>query len=150
FMLLSLLKVSAEVSAQVVTLNVKNASIKEVFRVIKKQTGYDFLYASSDLKAAKPVTLNLQKASLFDALDKCLSNQHLSYEIKQTTILSKRETVSENRPTAISLLGEALQRKIRGVVLDVSGNPLSGAAVSWEGSDIATATDETGAYSITQ
>src|ERR1700733_9726421 len=63
------LQVSAATYAQKVTLNVKKATIREVFAKIQAQTSYDFLYNADDLKLAKPVTINLENTTLKQVLD---------------------------------------------------------------------------------
>src|SRR2546428_7580325 len=65
------LQVSLGARAQLVTLNGKNVSLEKAFKEIRKQTGYDFFYDSDLIQAAKPISINVNKADLNDALNHC-------------------------------------------------------------------------------
>src|SRR5689334_724153 len=58
-LLVGCLQVSAIGKSQNVTLNVKNASLESVFKEIRKQTGFNFLFNSEDLRKAKPITVQV-------------------------------------------------------------------------------------------
>ncbi len=58
------LQVNARGYAQTVTLSEKNASLEKIFRVVKKQTGYDFFYESKLLKEARKVDISVSGATL--------------------------------------------------------------------------------------
>lgn len=134
------LQVSAATYAQKVTLNVKKATIREVFAKIQAQTGYDFLYNADDLKLAKPVTLNLENTALKQALDICFANQPLAYTIENTTILiTKRST-----PPVFNIPRKA----VTGTVTDSTGATLPGVTVKEKNTSNAVATDINGNYSI--
>src|SRR3954454_17289624 len=81
--------------SQTVTLSEKNASLEEVFKAIKNQTGYTFAYTKAHVQKAKPVSLVLRNASLKDALDLCFKDQPLDYTIVNKTIvvMDKKEMV---------------------------------------------------------
>src|SRR5690349_9250350 len=85
-LLLFCVQVRASLYAQKINLAFKDASLKEVFMEIKKQTGYDFLYNNEMLSQASPLTFTLKDASIEQALDKALENLPLSYAIEQQTI----------------------------------------------------------------
>ena len=136
----TLLQVSAATYAQKITLKVKGATIKEVFEKIQAQTSYDFLYNADDLKASKPITLNVKNTSLKDALDDCFKNQPLSYTIENTNILITRKPL----PAMV----QVLKKTITGVVTDTAGAPLPGVTVREKNTQNAVSTDLTGKYSI--
>jgi hypothetical protein len=46
--------------SQRISLSEKNSSIVEVFRQIRKQSGYDFLYTTSLINNAKPVSIQVK------------------------------------------------------------------------------------------
>src|SRR5690606_40969612 len=82
--LFSLLQVSANVVAQNVNIHVENTSLTQIFKTLKKQTGYDFMYVSADLKDAKPVSLDVTGETLANVLTLCFENQPLTFEIKKS------------------------------------------------------------------
>lgn len=132
------LQVSAATYAQKVTLNVKKVSIVKVFKQIQAQTNYDFLYNEEDLKKAKPVSLNADNAPLAEVLNECFADQQLSYTIQNTTILITKKPVQP-----------AIKITVKGKVTDSAGMSLPGVTVKVRGTNIATVTDATGAYTIT-
>lgn len=131
------LQVSAATYAQKVTLKVKQTALKEVFEEIRNQTSYDFLYNSDDLKLSKPVTVDLNNATINQVLDLCLSNQSLTYTIENKTILirKKAETIAP--------------KKITGKVVDSKGLPLPGVTIKQKGAATGTVSDLNGNFSIT-
>src|ERR1700761_3564954 len=81
-----ILHVSATSLAQKVTLVEKNAPLAEVFDKISTQTGYDFLFTSSDLKNAKPVTINIKNEELKDVLTQIFDGQPLDFTIENQSV----------------------------------------------------------------
>src|SRR5690606_32837753 len=75
--------------AQRVTLNEKNASLEQVFRSIKKQTGYVFVYNSNDFKSSK-VDVQVKNSTIIEAMDECLKDLPLTYKVVKNNILVKR------------------------------------------------------------
>ena len=129
FLLGCFFHVSASFS-QAVTLKVKNAPLKEVLAAVKKQTGYAVFYNAELLADAKPVTLDLQNASLAAVLKAAFNGQPLNYVIENKTIFISRgpATPAENKRTVELNLSLADPVKIR--VTDANGQALSGATVA--------------------
>lgn len=144
FVLLTISNLFATVSAQDITITVKNAPIKAVFNEIKKQSGYQFFYNNSDIIGAKPVTANLKKANIKVVLDYCLKEQPFSYEIVDQTIVIKRKSSG-----VIDKITSFLKNlRITGKVLDEDGQALSGATVSVKGTDQLTVTNQQGNFNL--
>src|ERR1051325_3778942 len=76
-----ILQVSATTKAQNVTLSVKDASLKKVFRELRQQTGYNFLYNSEMMNKTTPVSLSVKNLPFNQVLEKCFSNQPVTYVI---------------------------------------------------------------------
>ncbi|MGV3763051.1 SusC/RagA family TonB-linked outer membrane protein [Parapedobacter sp.] len=140
---------SAVVNAQTVTVSVRDATLLDVFKLLKKQTGYDFLYASGDIQAATPVTLELKETTLRGALDACFRDQALVYEIKGTTVLVRKgkgpADMTEQRGASLVAMQ---QREVSGQVVAAEGEPLAGVTIAVKGQEIRTVTDENGRYSL--
>ncbi|GAB3250208.1 TonB-dependent receptor [Larkinella harenae] len=137
---------AAAVHAQNATIKVRNASLKEVFRILKRQTGVDFLYVSDDLKDTKPVSVNIVNASLNTILDECLEGQPLYYTIDRATVLIRKKR--EVRPEAPQTAPEA-RVPISGKVYDTAGGELVGASVLVKNRQgIGTTTDQNGAFTL--
>lgn len=131
------MQVSAATYAQRVSLNVKKASLRDVFDIIQAQTQYDFLYTSAELKQAAPVTLRADQASLKEVLDICFAQQPLSYKITNTTILISLKPAP--KIAAIDVTGK---------VTDSKGGILPGVTIKEKNGTATAVTDINGAYKI--
>src|ERR1700743_1589852 len=60
----AILQVSASTFAQKVSLSEHNAPLDQVFEKISSQTGYDFLFSTSMLKQAAPVSIHCNNQEL--------------------------------------------------------------------------------------
>jgi len=141
-LIIPLLHVSATTKAQNITINKQNASLTEVFRELRRQTDYDFIYSAKQLANAKKVSINVTNSQLADVLEKCFADQPLTYTIHQKTITIKEK--------AKSFLDRIMDRvaaiDVRGVVYDDQGIPLAGATVTVKGTSRSTHTNDKGAF----
>ena len=84
--------------AQNITLSEKHAPLSQIFKEIKKQSGYDFVYRSDLLKISHPVDINIKNQPLVDVLNKCFEDQPFTYSIQDKTIVVKEKDVNnENK-----------------------------------------------------
>lgn len=146
--LTTIFQVSATVVAQEVTIKVKNASLLQVFKSLKKQTGYDFLYLSDDLKDAKPVSLHIDREPLAAVLESCFADQSLTYEIKKSSILVRKRSRETHQNNPIKSVKPPQIREITGKVTDEEGQPLAGVTISLKGTSIAVTSNSEGNYRI--
>ncbi|MCX2478211.1 TonB-dependent receptor [Pedobacter sp. MC2016-15] len=131
------MQVSAATYAQRVSLNVKTATLADVFDQVQAQTRYDFLYKSDELKLAKRVSLKVKDATLQQVLELCFANQPLSYKIENTTILISAKPVVK-----------AAKVTLTGKVTDTKGEPLPGVTVREKNGQGSAMTDQNGNYKI--
>src|SRR5690625_3888712 len=132
FMLIACLQVSASVNAQRISYSKKKASFDNVFKSIRKQTGYEFLYNSTMLKNAKIDDLDLDHLPLEEALEKVFKGQPLTYSIIGKTIVVRKRPKANQLPTEVQ---EPAFAEIHGTVMDsVTGEPLVGVTVKVKGS----------------
>lgn len=75
--------------AQKISITAKDAMFADLIPRIQKQSGYDFVYNSSVLKAGKPITLSFANAGIKEVLDRCVDGQPFTYVIQQKTITIK-------------------------------------------------------------
>jgi len=138
------LQVSVAANGQFVTLTKKSTSLTKVFKEIKRQTGYDFVYESNLLKTAKDVDIQAKNEPLIHVLNECFENQPFTYSIKdKTIILQKKETTNSpsNKPVIVPV-------RISGKVLDTNNMPLPGVNVKVKGEKLATVTDGNGKFTL--
>jgi len=138
--LISLIQVSAATYGQRVTLSEKNISLKKVFKQIRNQTGYDFMYDAAIMKSIHPIDIDLRNTSLTNALITCLSGHDLTFEIRDKSVIIK----SKPAETIISL-----QLALSGIVLDEHNIPISGASIKIKGiSNRATVSNKEGRFVV--
>ena len=146
-MMLTMLQVSAAVYSQTVSFSGKNVKLKTVFNAIRKQTGYVVFYDNQLVKAAKPVTVEVQHASVDALLKTVLLNQGLTYSITDKTISIRKQALTTPGfpqlaffpPPAVTLTGR---------VTDDTGDPLPGVTIMVEGTTKGTTTNEKGEFKL--
>ncbi|HEV7333888.1 MAG TPA: TonB-dependent receptor [Flavisolibacter sp.] len=147
FLLLAIcLNASATGNAQKVSLDENNVALDKVFREIKKQTAYTFVYTDALLKKANKVSIHISNAALKDVLDLCFKNQPLTYTILNTMVVIKEKEVVANTEPAFA---EPPPVEIRGKVVDKENNPLQGVTVLVAGSKNGTSTKSDGTFTLT-
>ncbi|PPL03401.1 TonB-linked outer membrane protein, SusC/RagA family [Parapedobacter indicus] len=137
---------SAAVYAQKATIIVNNAPLREVFKELREQTGYHFLFLMEDLEATKPVTLDLKQASLEEILARCFVNQPLTYRVRGNRVLVSRKSELTNAAEKEPVVEQ--QQTVTGIVTDENNQPMPGVTVSVKGSTLATSTDDQGRFQI--
>ncbi len=138
FILVACLQLSAKAKAQNITFSGKNLSLAEVFQIVKEQTGYRFFYKDELLRnAAKIKRVDVRNVSLRSFLDMCFKEQPLTYNIVEKTITLK------------SLLNASfVPNDIKGRIVDSSGRPLAGVAITLKGSSKNVVSNEDGQFTI--
>lgn len=133
-----LLQVSAAGFAQRINFSQKNASLKQVFKEINKQTGYNVFWSPGLFKDAKAQDVNFINTPLNEVLDICLKDTRLTYLLEDKNLIIK-----EKPPVAA-----AQQAVVKGKVTDENGLGIPGAGVIVKGTSIGTSSDANGNYSI--
>lgn len=150
------LTVSAKTAGQSVTLSVRNESLEKVFDQIKKQTGLSFLWDEKVLKGTKPVTLSMKNASLSQAMDACIKDQPLVYNVIQNLVVIKAKA-NQNANVSPSLISQDLINPdlftpppfdVHGTVKDESGKPSAGVSVRVKGGNKGTTTNDNGEFEL--
>ena len=142
------LQVSATGFSQKITLSQDNVSLRQVFKEIGNQSGYQFFYKDRLIRQAENVSIHVTNATIEEALDQCLKSQPLSYSILDKIIVVKAKP---NLPVAIqvsAILPPVPLNIITGTVKDEKGNPLAGVSVVLKGTNKGTSTDVNGRFSI--
>lgn len=131
FILAFMLQVNAASFGQArITLSKNNAPLKEVFKEISRQTGFDFLYTNRVLSAGRRVSLHVKDAELKEVLGACMAGQPLNYTIVDKTVVIKLQPEAASHAPAPPALPPA---DVNGKVLDEAGNPIPGATVLVKG-----------------
>lgn len=123
-----------------VSLNLNNASVKELFTAIEKQTPYRFSYRDVEVNGKTGISLSVKDEELKDLLTSELAKQNLSYKVSGNKIVITpiKKKSDKKQPTNIS-----------GKVVDANGEPIIGATIKEEGTSNGAITDFDGNYSLT-
>jgi TonB-linked SusC/RagA family outer membrane protein len=143
---ISLQGLAKSLHSQNVSLDVKNGSLKKVFKEIQKQTGYYFLYSVESLERANKISIKVQNVSIPEALNICLHNTSLSYSIVEKTIVIK--TIPDQPSLQVTLPLVVAVFKIKGLVTDESGKPLTGVSITIQQSSDGTTTNDDGIFEL--
>ena len=144
-LLMGALHISAHGYSQKVNLSASGITLKQAFSQIEQQTGYSFFVRLDLLDRAALITLHLVDASINEAMDQCLKDQALAYEIKDRIvyITDKKESRPPRTAELIPPPGE-----IHGHVTDTAGNPLVGASVAIKGTQMIVSTTANGDFTL--
>ncbi|HKB43817.1 MAG TPA: SusC/RagA family TonB-linked outer membrane protein [Chitinophagaceae bacterium] len=147
-MLAVCINASAKGYSQNVSLNETNSPLDKVFREIKKQSDYTFVYTKGLLKKANRVTVNISNASVEQVLDACFHDQPLTYTIFNKMIVIK-EKEKEIAPKTETEYTPPPPTTISGKVVNDKGEPLPGATITEKNTNNATTAKEDGSFSLT-
>ncbi|MGN7205637.1 TonB-dependent receptor [Pedobacter sp. SAFR-022] len=140
FVLSTIFQVNAATYGQNVTLNIKNASLKEVLDVLRKQTGYHFLYRTEMLNQTRQLSINVTNEPLTKVLELCFEGQPLTYSINEKTIVLRERPVSP--------IKSVQQARITGTVTDATGLAMPGVGIKVKGTSTTSVTDTEGKYVV--
>lgn len=121
-----------------ITLQKKDITVVSALKEVERQSGLSVGYNDSALESSPAISLNLTDARLPEALNAILGGTGFTYEIKDRYIKIVPKP-QDNRPRS---------RTITGRVLDERQEPLIGASVTVEGTDVGAITDIDGRFSI--
>jgi TonB-dependent starch-binding outer membrane protein SusC len=130
--------------SQTITISVKNAPLEKVFREIRKQSAYSFIYTKEELSRSHAVSIEVKDASIDDVLIICMQDQPLSYTIEGDHVVIKKK--KEEVVTAAHQQNEILLIDVRGRAVNEKGEPVEGATVSVKGTKNITSTDNDGYF----
>lgn len=142
-LLIGFMQLNASVYSQQVTLNLKDSHLESVFKQIRQQTGYDFVYNNRLMEKTQAVTISIKNAALLDVLDEISKKQPLQFEIIENTIVVK-EKAKTRLEKVTGLFAPPIN--IKGRVVDSEGRPLIGASIGLKGLNQGTTTNSNGEF----
>ncbi|MFT5251621.1 MAG: TonB-dependent SusC/RagA subfamily outer membrane receptor, partial [Flavobacteriales bacterium] len=128
-----------------INLNLKDVSVKQVFVLIEQQINSKFIYMSDQGFLQNKVTIAVNNQDLNQVLAVLKTKVSVDFKVTKNGILVKeligitpKSTPKKNQQN----------RKIAGLVLDESNLPIPGASVFVAGTNLSTATDFDGKFTI--
>lgn len=137
--------ISLQAQAQqsdLLTLNMKNVTLKQFVEAVQTQSGYSFLYKDNQLKTNQRITVSVNKQSINVALEQAFKGKGISWRIqgKQILLFPAKEEQSVNTKKS---------RTIKGNVTTTTGESIPGASVKLANATTGVITDIDGFYMIT-
>ena len=144
-----LIQVSASTYSQNTKLdiNLENGSMKELFKNIKAQSEFTFVYNVDDIEELGSITCEFSESTVEEILDFCLMGTNMTYKVRDKVIVivpcDKPEIVPEE------LMEQQPQKKtITGKVTDEKGESIPGVSIVVKGTTIGTISDNDGNYTL--
>lgn len=130
---------SAIAAAQNITLDLQQASLKETFQQIEKQTEFSFIYGEEIANSEESIDLKVEQISLDQLLDRLQKEYQLNFN-----------KVNNNIAVTLSPQPQAGPTKVSGVVKDKkNGETVPAVTVYFKGIAGGTSTDFDGKFSLT-
>jgi TonB-linked SusC/RagA family outer membrane protein len=123
-----------------IDLNMRQSTLKEVFKEIESQTEFTFFYNDEALDPDRIVDVHVRNETVEGVLDKMLLNCTYRIENKNILLIPKDTDISQDT--------QQDKRKITGTVVDEYGEPVAGANVMEKGSTNGITTDVEGKFSL--
>lgn len=129
-------------SAQKVTMQFQKVKLEKVFDAITQQTGLTVAYSRPTVNPDQIVTVQAENEELADVLRRLLNDTNVTFEIGENKIYLKSEVASD--PT----LQKGKVKKLSGIIIDETGEPIIGASIAVQGTSLGTITNVDGEYTL--
>jgi TonB-dependent starch-binding outer membrane protein SusC len=126
------------------TLDLKNASVKEVLQNIENNSEFSFMYDNSKVDVTSKVSVKVVNQTIDDILKQVFAGTGVNYEVIDRHIILIPSGSTGKVPNA----GQQPQGVITGKVTDKNGAPLPGVTVVVKGTTTGTITNADGSYSL--
>lgn len=125
---------------QKVTVELKNATLKQVFKSIEGQTTYRFSYRNTLVDDKNDITISKRQVGVSVVLNEALKGRNLKY-----TIVSSKSIVISDKAEQAS---PSKTKRVSGTVKSASGESIIGANVKVTGTTIGCITDIDGNFTL--
>lgn len=128
--------IDANSQAAHVNIQATNLRIKEIINQIEAQTDYLFVYNNETVDLSNPVSLNVSDIPVAEVLNKIFEYSDIVYVMEGNNILLMKKSIQPQQT----------QKRIKGTVSDLSGEPIIGANVVEKGTTNGMITDLNGNF----
>lgn len=149
FMLLLNATANSVQKNETITFRAKNIKLREVFKEIKKQTGYSLMYSNKkvSLNLDERVTVNFNKSMISDVMKYLLRGKNLQWQIDDESILIFLGNI-EPKQSSLQSDTSVVIPMLQGKVTDAEGKPIAGASISINSTSLGTSTDINGDFKL--
>lgn len=107
------------------SLEMNDATVREVLSVIERKSDFYFTYNSTQIEAARKISVHVKNRLITDVLDEMFAGQNVNYTINDKHIVLYKD----NTPPADAVAAPPPAKRITGKVSDIQGEPIIGANV---------------------
>lgn len=107
------------------SLEMNDATVREVLSVIERKSDFYFTYNSTQIEAARKISVHVKNRLITDVLDEMFAGQNVNYTINDKHIVLYKD----NTPPADAAAASPPSKRITGKVSDIQGEPIIGANV---------------------
>lgn len=127
-----------------VNLSLTNANVERAFKELEKNTEYNFVFASREIRNLPNINLESRGKTMYEVLIDIASQTDLSFKQVNENIHVK---IARKKDSGVMIIAEDFIL-ITGTVRDNLGEPFPGVTITVEGTSQGTVTDIEGNYSI--
>lgn len=113
---------------QLVTVSGKNITLLKAFESIERQTQLSITYSRTKLDVGRTLNVNFKNQKLSFVLDKLLAGTGFTYKMESGYVVVVPVPAAEKKEQVSNT-----QRKVQGIVVDTSGEPIIGASILEKG-----------------
>ncbi|MDR1918970.1 MAG: TonB-dependent receptor, partial [Tannerellaceae bacterium] len=117
-----------------ISLDIKEASLEQIFKTIEQESEFLFNYLDSDVNHVT-AKVSVQNGTIHEILTQALKRTHLTYSIN-------------DRHITIYKAQQVVNKTISGTVIDTKGEPIIGANIMIKGTSTGIISDINGAFSL--
>jgi iron complex outermembrane receptor protein len=141
---INLLTVSATVYSQATkfSLNMKDASVEQIFKEVERKSDFTFLYRIGLIDTQKKVDLIVGSATVENILDRLLEGTGVSYRVLENNLV----ILMDANDNALKQIMQGIQ--VSGIVIDQFGESLPGVNIVEKGTANGVITDAEGKFAI--
>lgn len=135
------MNVFGDVVSQTVSLKLENATLREAFKILKKQTGVYFIFNEEELATDVRLNMKVDNLSLENTVRQILQGLPYDFEcLENMVVIKPAKDIPQRNEEKVKIL--------KGRVTDAEGNPLPGVSVIMEGAARGCATNIEGEYML--
>lgn len=128
-----------------VTTRKNNVRLENILNEIEEQTNYLFIY-NGFVDVNQKITVDFEKASLQNVLDKLFSNLNINYEIDGYYVILSSKKMKDEKTALVAQ--QQNKKEIQGIVTDPQGEPIIGANIIEKGTTNGIITGVDGRFSL--
>jgi TonB-linked SusC/RagA family outer membrane protein len=133
-----------EANSQLAKINIhlRNERLLTLFDEIEKQTDFLFVYDNTAIDVRRRISMDAENTSVAEVLSNTFANSDVIYAVEGKNIMLMKRMIGAPMP-------QQTGKRITGIIVDETGEPVPGANVAEKGTTNGISTDADGRFSLT-